>query len=82
MLEAAGLGVIGAGCGLVGGALVEWIAISRVLPADTGWAFPMRFPWGVALATAVLGIVTSAAAGLVPARAASRFALREALAEE
>jgi putative ABC transport system permease protein len=82
VLEAAGLGVIGAICGLVGGALVEWIAISRVLPADTGWAFPMRFPWGVALLTAVLGIVTSAAAGLVPARAASRFALREALAEE
>jgi len=82
VLEAAGLGVIGAVCGLAGGALVEWIAISRVLPADTGWTFPMRFPWGVALATAVLGVVTSAVAGLVPARAASRFALREALSEE
>jgi putative ABC transport system permease protein len=82
VLEAAGLGVIGALCGLVGGALIEWIAVARVLPVDTGWTFPMRFPWGVATATAVLGIVTSAAAGLVPARAASRFSLREALAEE
>jgi putative ABC transport system permease protein len=82
VLEAAGLGVIGAVCGLAGGALVEWLAIYRVLPADTGWVFPMRFPWAIAVTTAVLGVVTSALAGLVPARAASGFALREAIAEE
>jgi len=82
VLEAAGLGVVGAACGLVGGALVEWIAVARILPADTGWAFPMRYPWTIATATAVLGVVTSALAGLVPARAASRFELRDAVAGE
>lgn len=82
VLEAAGLGVIGAICGLVGGAMVEWLAIHRVLPADTGWIFPMRYPWTLAAITALLGVATSAAAGLVPARAAGRFALREAIAEE
>jgi len=34
VLEAAGLGAIGAVCGLVGGALVEWLAVARVLPAE------------------------------------------------
>ena len=82
VLEAAGLGVIGAVCGLAGGALVEWIAVHRVVPADTGWVFPMRFPWALAAATAVLGVLTSALAGIVPARGASRFALREAVAGE
>lgn len=82
VLEAAGLGVIGAVCGLVGGALVEWLAIHRVLPADSGWEFPLRFPWAFAATTAVLGIATSALAGLIPARAASRFEVRECMAGE
>jgi putative ABC transport system permease protein len=73
VLEAAGLGVIGAVCGLVGGALVEWLAIHRVLPADTGWVFPLHFPWAFAATTAVLGVASSALAGLLPARAAARF---------
>jgi putative ABC transport system permease protein len=82
VLEAAALGVIGAVCGLLGGALIEWLAIHRVVPSDTGWSFPMRFPWTIAAATAVLGVLTSALAGLVPGRAASGFALRDAIAAE
>jgi putative ABC transport system permease protein len=82
VLEAAGLGVIGAVCGLAGGALIEWLAVNRILPADAGWTFPMRFPWAIAATTAVLGVATSALAGLVPARAAAGFALREAMADE
>jgi putative ABC transport system permease protein len=82
VLEAAGLGVIGAACGLAGGALVEWLAIHRVLPADTGWVFPLRFPWAFAATTAVLGVATSALAGLLPARAASRFEVRDCVAGE
>jgi hypothetical protein len=42
----------------------------------------MRYPWTIAATTALLGVVTSAAAGLVPARAAGRFALREAVSAE
>lgn len=82
VLEAAGLGVIGAACGLFGGALVEWLALRRVLPADTGWVLPMDYPWTVAALTAVLGVAVSALAGLVPAGAAARLPLVESMADE
>jgi len=82
VIEAGVLGVVGAVLGLIGGAVVQWVLLHRIIPADTGWTYPMVFPWGLAAAVAVLGVVTSAIAGFFPARVAARTPLADALAYE
>jgi putative ABC transport system permease protein len=82
VIEAAVLGVIGAVLGLVGGAIVEWVLLRRILPADTGWTYPLAFPWVTAAGVAVLAILTSALAGWFPARAAVRVPIADALKYE
>ena len=82
VLQAGAMGVIGAVLGLVGGALLLALALGRIIPGDTGWVYPLRFPWDVAAASALLGVVTSAAAGFLPARRAASHPLREALSAE
>ncbi len=82
VIEAAVLGVVGAVLGLIGGAIVEWVLLRRILPADTGWAYPFHFPWATAAVVGVLAIVTSALAGWFPARAAARVPIADALGHE
>ena len=82
VIEASVLGVVGAVLGLIGGAIVEWVVLRRILPADTGWTYPFHFPWGTAAAVAVLAVLTSAVAGWFPARAAVRRPPADALCYE
>jgi len=82
VIEAAVLGVVGAVLGLVGGAIVEWVLLRRILPADTGWTYPFQFPWATAVTVAVLAVVISAVAGWFPARAAVGVPVAEALGNE
>ena len=31
--------------GVVGGIAIQWLVLHRLLPADTGWSYPLRVPW-------------------------------------
>ncbi|MCE9637482.1 MAG: FtsX-like permease family protein [Planctomycetes bacterium] len=82
VMQAACLGAVGATFGLLGGIAVEWIALRRVLVADTGWYAQFVVPWGPLSIVVVLGVIASALAGIIPARAAVRTELRDALSYE
>lgn len=82
VLQAGLLGLVGSVAGVVGGVLVQWLVLARLLPADTGWAYPLRVPWEMPVACVVLGVLTSAAAGLLPALRAARAPLRESIGYE
>jgi putative ABC transport system permease protein len=82
VLQAASLGFLGALFGVGGGLAVQWIALRRILVADTGWTAQWIVPWGDLALVAVLAVLTSALAGIVPARAAARTPVRDALGYE
>lgn len=82
VLQAAALGVVGSVLGLVGGIAIQWLVLHRLLPADTGWAYPLRVPWAWAVLCVLLGVVTSALAGLIPARRAAATPIRDAIGYE
>lgn len=82
VLQAGALGVIGGVLGVAGGAALQWVVLRRVVPADTGWVYPMSFPALEAAALLVLGIACSAAAGVLPARLAASRPLSESLGYE
>ena len=81
-LQAATMGAIGAVLGVVGGLAVQWIALRRVIVEDTGWTPAVVVAWVPVAAVVVLGVVTSAAAGLLPARSAARTEIRDAIGYE
>jgi len=82
VLQAATLGAVGGVYGVAGGIAIEWIALRRVLLADTGWFTYVVIPWGACALAVLLGVATSALAGLFPARAAARTEIREAIGYE
>lgn len=82
VLQAATMGVLGAAYGLAGGLAVQWIAVRRVIVEDTGWTPDVLVPWAAVATTLALGVATSALAGVVPARAAARSEVRDALGTE
>jgi putative ABC transport system permease protein len=82
VLQAASLGALGAAFGIVGGLAVQWVALRRVLVEDTGWVSQFIVPWGALAWVVGAAVVTSALAGLVPARFAARTEVRDAIGYE
>jgi putative ABC transport system permease protein len=84
LTECALLGSAGSALGLLLGAAMAAAAL-RVVGGDLGGGYfdartvPLRFPAGVALAYAVLGVLTAIVGGLLPARRAARLAPAQAL---
>jgi putative ABC transport system permease protein len=61
---------------------LEWFVLRVVILEESGFDFPVLFPWGPALviASGSLGIATLA--GLIPARMAMRTRIPDAVATE
>ena len=76
------MAVAGLALGLVAGTALEWYVLRVVLLAETGFVFPVRFPWGHAAAIAAMAVVGSLLAGLGPALRAARLRIPEAIAYE
>lgn len=82
VLQAGVMGAIGSVLGVVGGLAIQWIALARVVFEDTGWTIAMDVPWVGVGVVCVLGVATSALAGVFPARAAARAPIRDAIGHE
>jgi putative ABC transport system permease protein len=82
LVQAACLGLLGGLLGVTAGVAVEWIVVQRVMPAETGWIYAPRYPWGAIALTFFGSLVASLIAGIVPARLAAATPLREALGDE
>jgi putative ABC transport system permease protein len=77
--EGALLGVLGSAIGLGAGVFVSRLIVRHSVPMVNGWLFDFRFPLPTALRLCAGAVVLTAAAGLLPARLATR---RQALTEE
>ncbi len=82
VIQAATLGFAGGLFGVVGGIAVQWIALRRVVFADTGWWTNFDIPWLACAAVVAGGVITSALAGWFPARSAARQGVAEAIGWE
>jgi putative ABC transport system permease protein len=80
--EAACIGVVGSGIGIITGMLLSSVLIHTVGAQGTGWNIPLLFPWVVCAQMAVASIACAVLAGLYPARRAARLDVVEALAWE
>lgn len=82
LVQAGCLGLLGGVLGVAGGMAVEWVVVQRVMPAETGWVYAARWPWGAIALTFAASLVASLVAGIVPAGLAAATPLREALGDE
>jgi putative ABC transport system permease protein len=80
--EAAMMGIAGGTLGILSGILLESIVITSVGEQATGWTFPMRVPYGLALQMSIAATVAAVVAGLYPAVRAARLDVVEALSYE
>jgi putative ABC transport system permease protein len=74
--------IVGLVFGLLIGTALEWYMLRVILLEETGFTFPVRFPWPHVAAVAVLVALSEVTAGLGPALRASRMWIPEALAHE
>jgi len=80
--EAAYLGVVGIGLGLVGGGALSLLLVNVINKQSFGWTIHMIIPWG-GLAQAVLLVGgATVVAGLFPARWAAQQPMAEGLRDE
>ncbi|MDR3635286.1 MAG: FtsX-like permease family protein [Isosphaeraceae bacterium] len=80
--EALLMAFIGAGLGLAIGVALEWYVLRIVLPAETGFAFPVRIPWANAASACGLAAVGALAASIAPALSVTKAQITEAIACE
>jgi putative ABC transport system permease protein len=80
--EAAYLGLIGAGLGVVGGLLLALVLIHVINKQSFGWTIQMTFPGGVILQAVGIALTAALVAGYWPARWAARQPVVEGLREE
>jgi putative ABC transport system permease protein len=72
ILEGSLLGVIGVLIGCAAGYMVARIIVLYSVPMVTGWHFELLFPRQTTLLLCVSGVLLAAAAGVLPARLATR----------
>jgi putative ABC transport system permease protein len=70
--EGAIIGGVGAAIGLVAGVVMSRLIVLHSVPMVNGWHFTWRFPVATAALLGTMVIALSAAAGLLPARLATR----------
>jgi putative ABC transport system permease protein len=82
LAEATFMGVLGTILGVLAGMPLEWYLLRVVIYEESGYVFPVTFPWKETLALAGLAIGTATFAGLLPALHAVRLRIAEAIAYE
>lgn len=80
--EAAYLGLIGIGLGLIGGGLLSLLLIKVINKQSFGWTIQMIVPVGALVQAVGLAAVATIVAGYFPARWAGRQPVAEVLREE
>lgn len=80
--EAAYLGVVGIGLGLIGGGLLSLLLIKVINKQSFGWTIQMILPIGALVQAVGLAAVATLIAGYFPARWAARQPVVEGLREE
>jgi putative ABC transport system permease protein len=82
LAEAMLMGLIGTALGVLVGLPLEWYVVRLVISEESGFAFPMAFPWseGLVVGAAAVGLATLA--GLLPALQAGRLNVVDAIAYE
>jgi putative ABC transport system permease protein len=75
--EAAIIGAIGQGIGILVGLALSLVLIYVINVQSFGWTIQFHFPTAFLLQSTVLVIVATAVAGLYPARRAGRLELAE-----
>jgi putative ABC transport system permease protein len=80
--EAAYLGAIGIGLGLIGGGLLSLLLIKVINRQSFGWTIQMIMPVGSLIQALLLAVVATLVAGYFPARWAARQPIVEGLREE
>lgn len=73
LAEALLIGVLGTATGLLLGIPLQWFTVKIVLFTETGFDFPMQFPWREAVIVACAAPIGAALAGLLPALRAARL---------
>jgi putative ABC transport system permease protein len=76
------MGVIGVALGLLIGIPLEWYVLKVVLFEESGFVFPVIFPWNAAAMIAAVVVLGGAVAGIVPAWSAARLSIPDAIAFE
>ncbi len=82
LIEAALLGVIGSVLGLAAGIVVSYLLIFVINKQSFGWTILVHYPYGFILIAVFLFWVVACAAGLYPARLATRLNPKESVRAE
>jgi putative ABC transport system permease protein len=82
LAEATLMGVLGTALGVLAGMPLEWYLLRVVVYEESGYLFPVTFPWKETLVLAGLAVGTATFAGLIPALHAVRLRIAEAIAYE
>jgi putative ABC transport system permease protein len=82
LAEATLMGVFGTLIGIAAGMPLEWYLLRVVIFEETGFVFPVTFPWRETLILSSVAIVVATIAGLFPAIQAVRVRIAEAIAYE
>jgi putative ABC transport system permease protein len=82
LAEATLMGIFGVLLGVAAGLPLEWYLLRVVIFEDTGFIFPVTFPWRETLILSCLAVGTATIAGLFPAIQAVRLRIAEAIAYE
>ncbi|OQW34669.1 MAG: hypothetical protein A4E19_17250 [Nitrospira sp. SG-bin1] len=80
--EAAYLGMIGIGLGLIGGGLLSLLLIKVINKQSFGWTIQMIIPVGALIQAVLLAVIAVLVAGYLPARWAAKQPVIEGLREE
>jgi putative ABC transport system permease protein len=82
LIEAGLLGVIGSVLGLAAGIVVSYLLIFVINKQSFGWTIQVFFPYGFILIAVILFWIVACAAGLYPARLATRLNPKESVRAE
>ncbi|MEB3284324.1 MAG: FtsX-like permease family protein [Candidatus Sericytochromatia bacterium] len=82
MTEAALIGLAGASLGLLGGWFLAELLIRVINRESFGWSVQFQWPFGFIAATFAAVVLAAVVAGYLPARAAARAKLVEAMRDE
>jgi putative ABC transport system permease protein len=80
--EAAYLGIVGIGLGLIGGGVLAMLLIKVINKQSFGWTIQMIIPWGGIAQAVILAMIATLVAGYVPSRWAAKQSVVEGLREE
>jgi hypothetical protein len=76
------MSVIAVALGGLLGAAIEWCVLRVILFTETGFVFPVRFPWAIAATLAAAVPFVCLVAGLGPGLHAARLRISQAIAYE